>query len=97
MELLESPSRELDNDIVAVRIVLIEGAVLAAGDLIKSETACEHRGYECYRESCRLGSKSGGSGCTGVDLDNDCSVRYRIVCELAVAAADDFDSLDYLI
>ena len=58
VELLECPSCKLDYDIVAVRIVLIECAVLAAGDLIECKTACEHSGYQSDRETCCLGSES---------------------------------------
>ena len=94
MELLESPSCELDYDIVAVRIVLVECAVLAAGDLIQCEAACEHCGNESYRETCCLGSESGRSGCSRVDLDNNDPSCLRVVSELAVAAADNLDSLN---
>ena len=61
LELLESPSCELDYNVVSVGYVLIESTVLTAGDLIKCKTACEHSGYQSDGESRCLGSKSRGS------------------------------------
>ncbi len=37
LELLEGPARELDDDVIAVRIVLVERAVLAAGNLVERQ------------------------------------------------------------
>ena len=54
LELLECPASELDNDVVAVGIVLVQSAVLTAGDLIKSKSAGQHSRNQCYREACSL-------------------------------------------
>ena len=41
-ELLEGPARELDDDVIAVRIVLVERAVLAAGNLVERQATREY-------------------------------------------------------
>ena len=91
LELLKCPAGELDDDIIAVGNVLVQGAVLAAGDLVQGQAAGQHGGYQCDREAGRLGSQCGGTGGSGVDLDDDDSAGDRIMCKLAVAAADDLN------
>ena len=93
LELLESPSCELDYDIVAAGNVLIKCSVLSAGDLVQRQTACEHSGNERDRESGRLGSQRGRTGGPRVDLDYNDSAGNRVMRKLTVAAADYFDCL----
>ena len=93
-EFFKGPAGKFDDDIIATWHVFIEGAVFAAWDLFEGETAGEHGAHERDREARRFGSERGGAGGTRVDLDDDDAPALRIVGELAVAAADDFDILN---
>ena len=59
LKLLKCPSCKLDNNVVAVRNVLVKRTVLAARDLVESKTRSEHCGNEgdgetrCLRSKCR--------------------------------------------
>ena len=97
LELLKGPAGELDDDIVAAGDILVEGAVLAAGDLVEREAGGEHGGDEGDREAGGLGGEGGGTGGAGVDLDDDDAVAHRVMGELDVRAADDADLLNDLV
>ena len=94
LELFEGPAGKLDDDVVAVRDVLVEGAVLSAGQLLQGQARGQLRGDQSDREAGGLGCQSGGAGGTGVDLDDDNAAGDRVMGELDVGAADDADVLD---
>ena len=97
LKLLESPSCELDHHIVAAGHILIQCAVLAAGDFVQSQAAGQHGGNQRDGETGSLGGQSGRTGGTGIDLDNDNTAADRIVSKLHVGTADHFDSFHDLI
>ena len=97
LELLKCPSCEFDYDIIAVRNIFVEGAVLTARKIRERKSGSKFCGDKSNRETGRLGSKSGAAGCTRIDLNNDDSIGDRIVCELNVRAADNADVLNDLI
>ena len=97
LEFLKCPSCEFDYDIIAVRHIFVEGAVLAARKIRERKSCSKLCGDKSNRETGRLGSKSGAAGCTRIDLNNDDSIGDRIVCELNVRAADNADVLNDLI
>ena len=97
LELLKGPARELNHNVVAARNVLVQRAVLAAGDLVERQPAGKHRGNQGDREAGSLGGESGGTGGAGVDLDNDDAAALGIVGKLHVGAADHADLLHDLI
>ncbi len=97
LELLKGPAGKLDDDVIAVRDVLVEGTVLAVRQFGQGEAGGQLRGDQSDRETGGLGSKGGGAGGTGVDLDDDDAVGDRVVSELDVRAADDADVLDDLV
>ena len=96
-ELLKRPAGELDHHIVAVRHIFIKSSVLAARDILQSKSRCQHGGYQSDRESGRLGSQGGRAGSTRVNLDNDDTVRYRVMGELYICSADNLYGFHNLI
>ena len=97
LELLESPTGELQHDVVTVGNVLVERAVFAARDLVERQTAGEHSGDEGDRETGRLGGKRRGARRARVDLNDDVAISLRIVRPLHVAATDDLNGLHDLV
>ena len=95
-ELLERPAGELEDDVVAVRRVLLEAAVAPVGNLVHRHARGELRRDERNREAGRLRGERRRARGAGVDLDDDDAARLRVVCELDVRAADDADGLDDL-
>ena len=93
LELLKGPAGELDDDVVAIGMVLVERAPLAAGNLVEREAAGEHGGDECDGEAGGLGSQCGGTAGTRVDLDDDVAVAHRVVRPLHVGAANNLDGV----
>ena len=66
-ELIEGESRELRYDVVKIRL---KGSLSSRNiDLVKSHTEGDLRGNSCDGITRRLGCKSGGTGNSGVDLD----------------------------
>ena len=96
LELLEGEAGELDDDVIAVGLVLVQGAVLAAGDVLQSQAGGQHGGHQRDGETGSLGGQRGGTGGTGVDLNNDDAVGHGVVGKLHVGAADDLHGLDDL-
>ena len=95
-ELLERPACELENDVVAVRRVLLERSVAPVGNLVHRHASGELRRDERDREAGRLRGERRGARGAGVDLDDDNAAGLRVVRELDVRAADDADGLDNL-
>ncbi len=97
LELLKGPAGELDHDIVAVRDILVQGPVLAAGDILQGQAGSQHGRDHGDGETGRLRGQGGGTGGAGVDLDDDDAVRYGIMGELHVGAADDLHAVHDLV
>ena len=91
LELFKCPACKLHYHIVAARNVFIQCAVLAAGDLGQGQSGSQHSGYQCDRETGRLGRQRGRTGGTRVDLDHDDTIGLGIVCKLHVGTADHLD------
>ena len=90
-EFLEGPSGKFDYHIVSIRHVFVQRTVFSAGDLIQRHAGCQHGGHQCDGEPGRLGRQSGGTGCSGIDLDDDIPVRFRIMRPLYIGSADHLD------
>ena len=97
LEFFKSPAGEFYYNIVSVRNILIERTVFAAGKITQRQTCRELRGYQSDREAGRLGSESGGTGCSGVDLNDDDAPGLGVMSELDVCAADNADMFDDLV
>ena len=95
-ELLERPARELEDDVVPVRRVLLERSVAPVGDLVHRHARGELGGDERDREAGRLRGERRRARGARVDLDDHDAARLRIVRELHVRPADDADRLDDL-
>ena len=94
LELLEGPARELDDDVIAVRIVLVERAVLAAGDLVERQATREHGRDQRDGKARGLGGQCRRTRGARIDLDDDVAVAHRVMRPLHVGAADDADLVD---
>ena len=97
LELLKGPAGELHDHIVAVRHILVQGAVLAAGKVCQGKACSELCGNQRDGEAGCLGGKGGRTGGTRVDLDDDDTVALGIMGKLYVGAADDADVLYNLV
>ena len=87
-ELFKGPAGEFDNHIIAVRYIFVQSSVLAAGNILQSQSCCQHRGNQGDGETGSLGGQSGRTGCTGIDLNNNNTVRNRIMGKLYICTAD---------
>ena len=96
-ELFKSPAGEFDYDIVTVGNIFVQSAVFAAGKLTERKACRELGGYKSDRETGRFGRESGGTGCSGVDLDYDDAPGLGIMRELHIRAADNADMFDDLV
>ena len=97
LELFKSPARELNYDIISVRNIAIQCAVLSTGDLVQCQAGRQHSGNQRNGKACCLGSQCGGTGSTGIDLDDDIPVCLRIMGPLYIGASDNLDGLYDLI
>ena len=97
LELLKGPSGELDDHVVAAGDVVLERAVLAAGDVGKRQARCQHRRNQRDGEARRLGGQGRGARGARVDLDDDDAPGLRVAGELHVRAADDLDGVHDLV
>ena len=93
LELFKRPARELDDHIVAVGDVVLECAVLAAGDVVQRKAGGQHRGNQRDGEAGGLGGQGRGARGARVDLDDDDAAGDGVARELHVGAADDLDGL----
>jgi len=95
-ELLKGPARELQDDVVAVRRILLERSVAPVGDLVERHARRELGRDERDGEARRLRGERRGARGARVDLDDNDAPGLRVVGELHVRAADDADRLDDL-
>ena len=97
LELLKSPAGKLDDHIVTVGNILVQSAVLAAGDVLQGQSRCQHCGNQSDGETGSLGCQSGGAGGTGIDLNDNIPVGLGVVGPLDIGSADDLDRFHDLI
>ena len=96
-EFFKCPAGKFDHDIITVRNVFVQSTIFAAGDILQCQPGCQHRRYKGNREAGRLGSKGRRTGGTGIDFDNDDTVRYGIMGKLHIGSADDLYRFYYFI
>ena len=96
-ELFECPAGKLDYHIVAVRHILIQCAILSAGNISQCQAACQHGRYQSDGKTGRFGGQGGGTGCSRINLNDDDTVCHRIMGKLYVGTADDLNGLYNLI
>ena len=97
LELFKSPARELNYDIISVRNIAIQCAVLSTGDLVQCQAGRQHSGNQRNGEAGCLGSQCGGTGSTRVYLNDDVAICLRIMGPLYIGSADNLNSLYDLI
>ena len=89
LKFLEGPAGKLDNHIIPVRHIFIQGAVFAAGDVFQGKAAGQHGGNERDGKARRFGGQGGRAGSPGIDFDDNNPVGFGIMGELHIRAADD--------
>ena len=87
-EFFKSPAGEFDDHIIAIRHIFIQSSVLAAGNIFQCQAGSQHGRYQSDGETGSLGGQSGRTGCTGIDLNNNNTVRNRIMGKLYICTAD---------
>ena len=91
-EFFKGPACELDHDIVSGRRVLVQSAVAPIGNFIQGQPGGEHGGHHRDGEAGGLERARSSAGAQ-VDFDDHDAVGNRVMGELDVGAADDFDGL----
>ena len=87
-EFFKCPSGKFNNNIISAWHIFVQCTIDAAWNLIQGKSGRKHRRYECDRESCRFGCQCGRTGRSRIDLDNNDSVRYRIMGKLHIGSTD---------
>ena len=93
-EFFERPTRELDDDVIAVRLVIFERSAAPVRHFVQRHPGRQLRRNERDRETGRLRRERRRTARARVDFDNNDAVGNRIVRELNVRAADDADLFD---
>ena len=88
---LKSPAGEFDYYIIPVRNIFIQCAVFAAGNVLQSQSGCQHRGYKSNGKAGGLGRQSRGTGGSWIDFNYNNAVADRIVCKLYIRSADNLN------
>ena len=88
LKLFKGPSGKLDYHIIPSGHILVQGAVNAAGNLVQGQAGRQHRGHQGDREACGLAGQGGGTGGSGVNLNDHNAVAHRVMGKLHVGAAD---------
>ena len=93
-EFFERPTRELDDDVIAVRLVIFERSAAPVRHFVQRHPRRQLRRNERDRETGRLRGQRRRAAGARVDFDNNDAVGRRVVRELDVRAADDADFFD---
>ena len=96
-EFLKSPACKLDNHIVSIRYIFVQGTIFSARNILQCQACCQHCRHKSDWETCGLRSQSRWTWCTWINLDNNNSVCHRIMSKLYVCTTNNLNRFNNLI
>ncbi|OPZ72446.1 MAG: hypothetical protein BWY80_01130 [Firmicutes bacterium ADurb.Bin456] len=86
VKLFKGPAGKLYHHVIPRRGVLGKGAAPPIGNLIQGQASRQHGRNHSNGETGGFGSQGGGTGCAGINFNDNYPVRFRVVGELDIGS-----------